>query len=676
MTTWWRRIRSGCATVFWIVLWACTGIASAYAAPAAVSPRVEAPAILLKDVPARFRIAPVAQGTACRIEVRIETRVLYTARTRAGPSGACVFSEVIVPAFGLAIVIVQADARTIWTETLRVYPGWISLLPPFIAIVLSILLRQVVLAMIVGVWLGAWFVFDLHPITGFLRMLDRYIIGAYADENHVFIICFSLLLGGMVGIISRSGGTQGLVRVLERLARSSRSTQLATWLMGLAIFFDDYANTLFVGTSMRPLADRFRVSREKLSYLIDTTAAPVANIALISTWIGFEVSLIGDEFAKLQIARDPYLTFIESIPYRFYPIMALILPLWIILLRRDFGPMYRAELRARRTGLVLAENAVPITDFESSELMPKPGVRARWQLAVIPIVSAVLTILIGLIGSGYAAIPVAQRGALHGFTLIREVLAHADSYRSLLWGSAVGCLVAGVLALGWRILSLQETFAAWVNGMRSMFLAVIILGLAWSIGNVCADVQTAPYLIHFIGPWLSPYWIPALTTLVSALISFATGSSWATMSIVMPLVIPLIYHRTLAMASADQSFFLIATISSVLAGATFGDHCSPISDTTILSSIFSGADHIDHVRTQIPYALVAGTVAWVVGDIATAYGLPVWMSIPIGGGILGVAVRVFGRQVPEYAPAAEPLEPVSTVESMDISPLLDRASDS
>jgi Na+/H+ antiporter NhaC len=235
---------------------------------------------------------------------------------------------------------------------------------------------------------------------------------------------------------------------------------------------------------------------------------------------------------------------------------------------------------------------------------------------------------------------------------LRTVLANANSYISLMWGALLGCVVALGCVGFTRALNLRESFEAWLGGVRSMVLAVVILGLAWSIGAVCESLHTAQYLVQSLQGAISPAWLPALTTLTAAGISFAIGSSWSTMSILMPLAVPLAHTLTTGMSAEAQQFYLIATLSSVLAGATFGDHCSPISDTTVLSSIFAGSDHIDHVRTQMPYALVVGAVAWLVGDVATGFGLPVWAALIGGTLLLGAIVRVFGKPTPAFRDGA------------------------
>ena len=228
---------------------------------------------------------------------------------------------------------------------LRVIPGWLTLIPPALAILLALLFRHVVPALLAGVWVGAWIGYG-GLFTGLLRSLDTYVVGALTDPSHAAIVVFTLLLGGMVGVLSRSGGTRGLVDALAPYATDSRRGQLVTWILGILVFFDDYANTLLVGNTMRPVTDRLRISREKLAYIVDSTAAPVASIALISTWIGFEVSLIGDALRTAGVPGDAYGVFLRSIPYRFYPILALGFGLMVAWSGRDLGPMLRAEWRA------------------------------------------------------------------------------------------------------------------------------------------------------------------------------------------------------------------------------------------------------------------------------------------------------------------------------------------
>lgn len=515
--------------------------------------------------------------------------------------------------------------------------SWLSLLPPLVAIGLALALRQVVLALAAGVWLGASLVAG-DPGNGLLALADRYAVGAVADSDHASVIVFTLLLGGMVGIISRSGGAHGLAAWFTRFATTRKRGQLAGWGMGLVIFFDDYANSLLVGTSMRPITDRLKISREKLAFLVDATAAPVASIALISSWVGVEIGSIAEQFKLHHMAGDPYSVFLQTIPYRFYPICMLVFGLALVLTRRDFGPMRRAELRAIEQGKVLADGARPAADFEDQSLTPPADKPHRWINALIPICVVVLGVMAAMWWTGYAKL--SGRDPSHDFGFWDSFTA-GDSYRALLWSSLAGCLVAIGLVTGQRILSLRQAMDAWLSGLKSMLLAVVILVLAWSLGVVCKDLDSAGFVVAAIGDWLPPGLLPAAVFVIAALVSFATGTSWGTMGILFPLVIPL----AASLVPGDQ-VLLLGTISSVLAGAVWGDHCSPISDTTILSSLAASCDHVDHVKTQLPYALSVGLVCLVVGDLACGLGLyPAWLGLVLCAGAVVGVVFVVGRPV-------------------------------
>ncbi len=534
-------------------------------------------------------------------------------------------------------------------KTIRVLPSFLSILPPLLAILLALITRQVIIALFFGIWLGVTFMYDFNPMLGFLHTLDEYIVNALAQPDRVSILIFSLVLGGMVGVISRSGGTQGIVDKLSIYAKNARMGQLATWAMGVLIFFDDYANTLIVGNTMRPLSDKLRISREKLSYLVDSTAAPVANIAIISTWIGYEISLISQSFSSLGITDNAYITFIRTIPYNFYPVYALVFGFLIAYLMRDFGSMYRAEMRARQTGEVLREGAVPISDLTDSEVMTDESIPRRWYNAFIPIGVVILAVSLGLIYTGYVNLQesgesLVGQGLLHQISLI---VGNSNSFAVLMWASFLGSIAAILLAISQRILSLQQAVDAWVKGIRSMIMAAIILVSAWAIGTICQDLFTADYVIHLTRKFLTPHWLPLITFVTAAVVSFATGTSWGTMAILMPIAIPLAFKFPLGMPGIDPSHatnLMLSTTAAVLAGATFGDHCSPISDTTIMSSMACGADHIDHVRTQLPYALTVGIIASVFGYIPVGFDISDWWVLLFGFIVLFLVVRFVGKK--------------------------------
>ena len=528
-------------------------------------------------------------------------------------------------------------------SNIRILPGILSIIPPVLAIILALVFRQVIISLLLGVYIGVIFVFDYNPFTAILRLIDTYIINAISDTSHLKIIVFTLLFGGVVGLISKSGGTKGIANLVTKFAKTKRSGQLATWASGILIFFDDYANTLIVGNLMRPITDKLKISREKLSFIVDATAAPVSSIFIVSSWIGYEVGLIHDSLATIHSSENAYNVFIQTIPYRFYPIMMLIFIFLLAWLQRDFGPMFKAEKRAVDEGKVLRDDAVVSKDLtETSEIFGNED-KAKWYNGVIPIVVLVLATITGLVYTGLTAV---KQHGLNDYG-IRDIIGNSDSYVSLLWGSFLACIVAGIMILSQKIMNLSETVDAWFTGLRSMFLACIILTLAWSIGAITQDLRTADYIVNIISDTLNPHFLPVIVFLVCALISFSTGTSWGTMAIMMPIVIPLSHHVTdlYHYSYADHMLILHGVISSVLAGSVFGDHCSPISDTTILSSMASACDHIDHVRTQLPYAVVTAVLCMLIGDIPTAFGFSPYLSILIISGCLALILYFFGKKV-------------------------------
>ena len=508
--------------------------------------------------------------------------------------------------------------------SIRVIPGWLSILPPIIAILLALIFRQVILSLMIGIYAGAVFIYDYNFLTGFFRLIDHYVIEAIIDKSHAEIIVFTLLFGGVIGLISKSGGTKGIANSLSKFARDRSSGMLAAWFSGIIIFFDDYANTLVVGNLMRPLTDKLKISREKLSFIVDATAAPVASVVIVSSWIGYEVGLIQDGLNAIGSTANAYSTFIDTIPFRFYPIAMIIFVFLIAFSKRDFGKMRIAENRAVSTGKLYDDKSVPLLDKsidqENDEIH-----KQRWYNGIIPILVIIFGTIAGLL---YTGIDSLHSQGIYDFG-IRDIISNSDSYLSLLWSSFAAAVVAAILILSQKLLTINETVEAWLSGIKSMTLAIVILTLAWGIGAVTNEIRTADYIISLISDSINPRFLPVIVFLVCGLTSFATGTSWGTMAVMMPIVIPLTAHVTnlFGFNAVDTQLMLNGTISSVLAGCVWGDHCSPISDTTILSSMASGCDHIDHVRTQLPYAITVGIICMLLGDILSAFGISPYISI-------------------------------------------------
>jgi Na+/H+ antiporter NhaC len=555
---------------------------------------------------------------------------------------------------------------------LRYIPLWLSILPPLIAIGLALLFKEVVISLFAGIWVGAFiagglrFEAFLGVIRALLTTIDTFLINALNDAGHLSVIVFSLMIGGMVAIISRNGGMAGVVRRMTVYATDARRGQVVTWVLGVAIFFDDYANTLIVGNTMRSVTDRFRISREKLAYIVDSTAAPVASVAFITTWIGAELGYIDDGISRVAYFSDttPYAVFIESLKYSFYPVLTLVFILYLIVQQRDYGPMLTAEDRARSTGVVKANGPEGEAAEEQENLDPVPGAPLRARNAAIPVLVVILMTLVGLIDTGLASLYAdleapppssdwgATWGALEGgfFGKLGLTIGAADSYTALLWASVSGVVVALLLTVSQGIMNIGQTIGAMTAGFKAMFSAVIILTLAWALALTTEELHTASFLVDLLGDALNPYFIHPVIFVLAALISFSTGSSWSTMAILYPIAIPLTW--TVAMLAgweeAAAAGLLYNIISTVLAASVLGDHCSPISDTTILSSLASDCNHIDHVRTQLPYALTVGSVALACGFLATLLGggWLVCLSLMAGGlVVLWFVVRAVGRRV-------------------------------
>ncbi|MEQ8276226.1 MAG: Na+/H+ antiporter NhaC family protein [Deltaproteobacteria bacterium] len=517
-----------------------------------------------------------------------------------------------------------------------------TLLPAFLAIALALITRQVLLSLFGGVFLGAAL---LHGSfwQAFPRSLDL-VVGVTADPDKLKIITFTMLMGGLVGIISNNGGTAGIVDKIAKRATSARSGALATWGMGMLVFFDDYASSLLIGTTMRPVTDRFKISREKLSYIVDSTAAPISSLALISTWVGYEVSVLGDALKAAGIDRDPYEVFIAGISSRFYPIYALIFVFIVAWMQKDFGPMLAAERRAFKEGKLIRDGGAPLMDAGLvAEADKMKAAAPKWWMAAVPLVVLVGTVIVVLLYTGLAAAELDPDGfaaarAEGAVRVLGYILSNAASYDALVYAGAASSGVAFFMSA--RSMGLTPLIDAFVSGLRAMTLAVVVLCLAWSIGKVMTDLYAGDFVATLIGGALPAWSIGAITFVLAAVIAFATGTSWGTMAILFPISIKVVALHT---GSPDFEAYLLGASSAILAGAVFGDHCSPISDTTILSSIACAADHVDHTRTQAAYSVVCGAVAIVVGYIPFGLGLPAWVSVVVGIALLAGILQVFGK---------------------------------
>ncbi|MCY6484338.1 Na+/H+ antiporter NhaC family protein [Clostridium aestuarii] len=541
--------------------------------------------------------------------------------------------------------VVQANANKfgVWT-----------LLPPLIAIILAFITKNVILSLFIGVFSGT-FLIGLNDYSvfgaifhGFLNIVNH-VLGSLADPWNAGIILQCLTIGGLIALITKMGGAKAVAEALSKKAKSPTSTQIITWLLGLFVFFDDYANSLIVGPIMRPISDKMKISREKLAFVIDATAAPIAGIAVISTWVGYELSLIKEGYESIGQSVSAYNLFVETIPYRFYNILILIFIVFTALLLREFGPMLKAERRARTTGKLLADSAHPMASTETEELQPKEGTVLKVKNAVVPILVLIIGAFLGFYYDGYRAIMSDQEANAQivalfnqhpvSFKVIQEFFGASDASIVLFQAALLASIVAIVMGVGQKIFTLGEALDTWVEGMKSLIITGVILLLAWSLSGVIKELGTAKFLVAVLSGNLPPFILPSIIFILAAIISFATGTSYGTMGILMPLTIPL------AFALNPDHAYMVSAVSAVLTGAIFGDHCSPISDTTILSSMGSACDHIDHVKTQLYYALIVAAVAVLGGYIPVGLGAPIYLVLPIDIVLIGLIVRFVGKPI-------------------------------
>ncbi len=577
----------------------------------------------------------------------------------------------------------QLDGFTVFSkEEPNFIPLWMSILPPLLAIILALVFKEVIFSLVSGIFLGGA-IMGMYAegfigiFTGFFKIIDTYIIGALNDSGHLSVIVFSTIIGGIVALISKNGGMQGIVNKIVKFANTARNGQLATWFLGIAIFFDDYANTLVVGNTMRAITDKLKISREKLAYIVDSTAAPVSAIAFVTTWIGAELGYISKGVENINgetevISEGVYSIFLNSLAYSFYPILTLFFIFYLVYRGKDYGSMLKAERRARGGEVINEEeNSGDLTELE--DVAPIKGIKYRAFNAVIPVSIIVFGTLLGLVFTGFSSLT-AELSAegmvaadagwgqvwsqlsnydpnIDSFTKkLGTLIGAADSYIALLWSSLAALFAAMMLTMSQKIMGLKDTVETTIAGFKTMVPALMILILAWALAMVTEEMHTADFLTNVLNDSEIPYWtIPAITFILSGFVAFSTGSSWSTMALVYPLILPAAWavctSPEVGMEHADAMAIFYNTVSAVLAGSVLGDHCSPISDTTILSSLASGCNHIDHVRTQIPYALTVGGVAVVVGTIPTALGLPAGISFLLGAGAIVLIIELVGKKV-------------------------------
>ena len=466
------------------------------------------------------------------------------------------------------------------------YATFWALLPPIIAIALALITKEVYSSLFIGILAGGLLYSGFNIVGTIEHVFVDGMVGSLADSWNVGILIFLVILGGMVMLMNRAGGSAAFGRWSVDHVKTKVGAQIATIVLGVLIFIDDYFNCLTVGSVMQPLTDRHGVSRAKLAYLIDATAAPVCIIAPISSWAAAVTGFV-DDANGLEL-------FIKAIPYNFYAILTVVMMLTITFARFDYGPMKLAEMTER---LEEHNRAASITGAEDQ---PDPPVSPRGKVIhlVLPIVLLIVCCVIGMIYTG---------GFFEGESFV-NAFANSDASVGLVYGSAVALVITIIFYLCTRVLNFKECMNAIPEGFKSMVPAILILTFAWTLKAMTDSLGAKEYVAGIVesvaGREALMSLLPAIVFLVSVFLSFATGTSWGTFGILIPIVV--------SVFGADMgSKLMIISISACMAGAVCGDHCSPISDTTIMASAGAQCDHIQHVSTQLPYALTVAGISLV-----------------------------------------------------------------
>lgn len=467
--------------------------------------------------------------------------------------------------------------------------GFVSILPPLIAIALAIKTKNVLFSLLIGLLFGSTVIAGWNPILGFVNLIPDFIYEQVASDSNMQSLTNLLIIGSFVAIIGATGGGAAFANAIGKVINNKKKTELSMWLAGIFVWFSDSANSLLVGPIFHPIGEKFKVSREKFAYILDATSSPICALVPIISWGVYIMGLIDTELEALQnVTATSWEIFIGAIPYQFYSILTLLMVGYIAYTQFDYGPMLKAEKRAEK-GKVLRDGAIPLRDTRITEL--PEGVEPKARMVIVPLTAMLVVMFTIFILNGF------PKESISG-VVIRQ-------------GLALGYIVAGIIAAGMALKSKIMTTKTLENtifdGMKSMVYLMVLMVFAWSLGSVTKQLGTANYIVDLAEGFLNPGFLPVIMFIVGSLMSLPTGSSWGTYAILMPIGIPV---------AMQMGAPVMVTVAAIISGGLFGDHCSPLSDTTLLASMGAAADHMDHFKTQFPYALTVAFVSCILYIIA------------------------------------------------------------
>lgn len=455
--------------------------------------------------------------------------------------------------------------------------NWMSVIPPILAIILAIMTRQVILSLGVGIWVGSCLLQSVNPLSGIALALDG-LVNVFSDAGDTRVLMFTLIIGGLIATIERVGGVRGFIHLLEHRnwVTNGKRAQWLAYTTGIVVFIESNMTLLIAGAISRPLFDRYKISREKLAYIIDSTSAPICVLIPLNAWGAVIISLLGSSDIE-----NPIDIFIYAIPFNLYPIVVICFSAFVILRNVDIGPMKKAQARTE-AGELLWSNATPMVDpaILSQQVDRTDADKARFML--VPIAIMVISMPLGLYITGEGD------------------LSAGSGSTSVLWAVLAALASSWVLVLQQGRLNLEELMRIFLKGAGGLLPVTMILLFALALGDVANLLGTGAYVAQIVQENIALALLLPLLFIISGVIAFSIGSSWGTFAIMIPLAMQIAIPLDL-----NSSLFLAA----VLSGSVFGDHASPISDTTVVASMAAATDHIDHVRTQLPYALISGAIA-------------------------------------------------------------------
>lgn len=488
--------------------------------------------------------------------------------------------------------------------------GFWALIPPLVAIILCFKTKMVLVSLFAGVFTGGLIIFKGNPISATTFSIET-IVNELTDPGNAKLILFTMFMGAGISFIWKLGGSRALSNWARKKIKNRKYVGIGAWILGMLISVNDCLIAAIDGNVFRDIAKEQNVSSEKLSYILDATAAPAASL-FISDWIAFQIGMIGQGLKAAGLNNvSPMYAYIRSIPYNLYSMFTLIFVGIIVISGLDYGPMLKAEKRALKEGKFCRDGAQPMMDV-GTELGEPKDVEPKIGTFIIPFIAMIGVTIIGFAWTG-------REG-----TTFMQVLEKSDAVTALLWGSFAMAMSGLVLSMVYRIMDLKEAMDTFMDGFKLMVLTAAILTMAWSLSTVTKGMGLATFLISNIGANVPFAVLPIIIFALGMIVSFATGTSWGTMAIITPIAIPLVYSVTKDPAIA------MAVPGIAMSGAVFGDHCSPISDTTVMASIFAGADHIDHVKTQVPYGLTVASVVFLMFLLIGVFNIKPYVFIPLG----------------------------------------------